>query len=349
MAENRINGKMFNKLTAVLLFLIFINGCGPSLQYTRDENKLQNKAKIKKESKSIMMTGEGSGISREDSIKAALRDSIEKSLGVFISAKTLTENNRLISDKILAYSRGYIENFEVLNETRENDLVKIKVLAEIKPEQLISNLSSIGCIEISGETYIYDAKLEIERKKIALKIMKEILGDTLKNGFKYEISKPEFSTDLKNEQTTSLMLLVRGVFKKDIWKIFEKVLRKFEIDETNYYFTMVPDMEVDFLKSRVALPVEIWRMLKEELERTSFSIIFCDNTEKDIFTVGMKAFHVDTVYMYDEQEVLYATPKFTRIPNGFLAKFNIPNVPFEKLNKVKYIKAEIVINSPVIE
>jgi hypothetical protein len=87
----------------------------------------------------VVAQGEASGTglnAKDKSIENALRNAVEKGFGVYIDSTTLTENAALISDQIVAETRGFVRSYDVLEERKENDLYITKVRAVVSLDKV---------------------------------------------------------------------------------------------------------------------------------------------------------------------------------------------------------------------
>jgi hypothetical protein len=88
--------------------------------------------------------GNARDIARAASIEDAQRRAVEQAIGILIDSQTQVENYRLISDKILSQSKGYIKRYTVAGETVDSGLLRVSINAEIAFGRLIDDLSGIG-------------------------------------------------------------------------------------------------------------------------------------------------------------------------------------------------------------
>ena len=79
-----------------LLILILLSGCAT----TKSEVKPSSDEKI------LPVIATGMGLTKENALKKAFRDAVEKTAGIYIDSTTLVEKAQLIEDKILKYSGG---------------------------------------------------------------------------------------------------------------------------------------------------------------------------------------------------------------------------------------------------
>jgi hypothetical protein len=75
--------------------------------------------------------GEGWGATRDAALRLAERDAVEKASGVAISARTRVENGMMKEEKLTATARGRVAGYEVLSETSERGLYRVKVRARV--------------------------------------------------------------------------------------------------------------------------------------------------------------------------------------------------------------------------
>ena len=85
-------------------------------------------------------------IARDKALDHALRNVIEKSVGVMISSTTEVENYEVKLDQILSESRGFINSYEVLSEVREGNLFRITIEADVGIGKLNSRMEAVNLI-----------------------------------------------------------------------------------------------------------------------------------------------------------------------------------------------------------
>ena len=92
-----------------------------------------------------------SGVGRDsaEANKNALRAAVEQAVGSIIDTETLVKNEEVISDKILSFSAGYVKSYKQLGEPKtENGLVSVRISAEVKRNELDSQLRSAGVVKV---------------------------------------------------------------------------------------------------------------------------------------------------------------------------------------------------------
>jgi len=91
--------------------------------------------------------GNDKGLARDQAIDDALRKAVEQTLGTFIQASTLVQNNMVVEDNILAWSDGYVRSHRIISEgladasTYEVNIEAVVELANLKNDwESVQNL-----------------------------------------------------------------------------------------------------------------------------------------------------------------------------------------------------------------
>ena len=91
--------------------------------------------------------GEDKALARDQAINDALRKAVEQTLGTFVQASTLVQNNMVVEDNILAWSDGYVRSYRVVSEgmvdasTFEATIEAVVELANLKNDwESVQNL-----------------------------------------------------------------------------------------------------------------------------------------------------------------------------------------------------------------
>ncbi|MGQ9679084.1 MAG: flagellar assembly protein T N-terminal domain-containing protein [bacterium] len=91
------------------------------------------------------LTG-GVDIARDQALKDALRKAVEQGVGVFVNSETRVANFQLLSDRIYSRADGYVSSYRLVNESREANLYRVTVRAQVKLERIEDDLKAIGIL-----------------------------------------------------------------------------------------------------------------------------------------------------------------------------------------------------------
>ena len=78
--------------------------------------------------------------------EAALRSAVEQVAGVLISSQSLAVNSQLVSDQVYSHSAGYVQSYEVLSQSTERNVVKVKVRAKVGTAALDRDLQAVQAL-----------------------------------------------------------------------------------------------------------------------------------------------------------------------------------------------------------
>lgn len=90
---------------------------------------------VKKGDNLVEVTVTGAGMDDKDALRDAQRKAVERGAGTFIYSQSETKDFALVRDTVLARSAGFIQSYEIISTTKNDDdtvTVKAKVVVSIK-------------------------------------------------------------------------------------------------------------------------------------------------------------------------------------------------------------------------
>ena len=123
---------------------------------------------------------EGVGTSPEAAKKNAFRNAVSKVVGSFIENDILIKNDKIIEDKLLEYSGGFVETFEIISESKDKDgLFKVKLKAKIAQQTVVEKLRSmkIDVKNVSGSNLKAQLDTQETMKKEGGKLINSIMEE----------------------------------------------------------------------------------------------------------------------------------------------------------------------------
>ena len=88
----------------------------------------------------VEVVAQGMGIDANSALLNAYSNAVQQALGLYIDAETLMQNDAIVRDKILTYSKGFIQEATKINESQANGLFQVKVHAKVKQQQLFEQV-----------------------------------------------------------------------------------------------------------------------------------------------------------------------------------------------------------------
>lgn len=139
----------------------------------------------------ITLVTSGTGLTKEEAIKNALRSALEQTYGAFVSSNSQVVNDELVKDEIVSISTGNIVSYEELSFIDSNPK-QVSVSAVISITRLQNYAQNKGMsAELAGNTFAMNLKMEELNKKnqdVALKHMLEQTRLMSHYLFDYELS-----------------------------------------------------------------------------------------------------------------------------------------------------------------
>lgn len=97
------------------------------------------------------VTVTGNGVSQSEAEGDALRNAIEKAVGVLVDSQTLVSKNTVLQDEIYTQSKGFITNYDVVNKQQDANGWQVTVNADVDDSpnsRLMSELTRLGIIDV---------------------------------------------------------------------------------------------------------------------------------------------------------------------------------------------------------
>ncbi|MBI4864810.1 MAG: hypothetical protein HY815_31820 [Candidatus Riflebacteria bacterium] len=99
----------------------------------------------------VVVTVDGVGTTSTEALDAALQAAVRQVVGTYVDATTLVKNDKLVEDKVLSLSRGYVSSFDKLSEEATPTGQKITIRATVETDHLV---------EVLRETHLIEARLD---------------------------------------------------------------------------------------------------------------------------------------------------------------------------------------------
>lgn len=257
-----------------------------------------------KDDQIITVVGKGVGIDKENALKDAYRDAIERAVGMYVDAEQMMKNGELVQDRILTFSNAYIERFDVKEEKKEsNGLFKVRILAQVKKSVLTKKMTEVlppQIFKVGRELQDAHAKLTTQNKRNvdSAAILKNALSKLNPRDLidvSLVSSTPFIRTEEKKPDKVYLHYLLKFEINMDKYKEFASVLdsalSQVSLDGTKDVRGVVERKENDRLKRVLNLDrfksfdEYHWSWAEEGFKRF------------DIYNVGLDAFYTVEIKM----------------------------------------------------
>lgn len=171
---------------------------------------------------------EGVGLTEKEARDNAFSNAVQSAIGVLVDATTLVKNDQLITDKVLTYSNGYIQQFKVISTSSKGGTTRTRIQADVKIDMLTAKLTELAVIgkrAVDGASMAAEVTTKEKRRQDALALIAEATRGFPATVLKTTVGKPVVA---KNKQSAETELLVPVTVEADMekYKAFDKQFRK---------------------------------------------------------------------------------------------------------------------------
>lgn len=92
----------------------------------------------------------GDGPNKEQALRAAMRNAVEKQVGVYIQSSTSVVDATVLEDKIFSHSQGYVTNYKILKEGKTGDGYFVTIQAFIDQKIMKDDINALTILRKSA-------------------------------------------------------------------------------------------------------------------------------------------------------------------------------------------------------
>ena len=121
------------------------------------------------------ITVTGYGNSKDEALKSAFQNAVEQEVGVLVDKRTVMRNNKLIKNKILTYSNGFIMDYKEVSAKQQMGFWTVEINALVESQKLLSKIKKIKIKpkKITGTKKLYAQVVsQVKTKFDAEKLLK---------------------------------------------------------------------------------------------------------------------------------------------------------------------------------
>jgi len=121
---------------------------------------------------------EGWGDTDEQALRDAFRNAIRQVLGAIVDAKTVVEEDRLVIDRIVSFSNGFIDHYDILETSSQAGHVYRRIMASVRKRDVTMHLRAERVSSsYDGRGLWPEAITKIERRRSASELLRDSLED----------------------------------------------------------------------------------------------------------------------------------------------------------------------------
>ena len=166
---------------------------------------------------------EGIGATADESLKDAFRNAVRQVVGAVVDAETLVKNDKIISDKVLTYSDGFVKTYDEISKKQDKGLFRTKIKATVERRSVIAKLkaANITIKDVDGKGIFAEVVTQLDAEKNAKELMEKTLEGFPLNVLKVEVvGKPNIVR--KDAARATIRLRIKFVVDLDAYKSFSQ-------------------------------------------------------------------------------------------------------------------------------
>ena len=122
--------RIMRNFVCFILSILCLSCVSQHLSYAASEATNLSAAPVNASAEGVgVIIDDNTAIARDQAIQDALRLVVEQAAGTMVSSETLVQNYEVLRDQIYSKSQGYIQRYEVTDESVEGNLYKVKIQA----------------------------------------------------------------------------------------------------------------------------------------------------------------------------------------------------------------------------
>ena len=173
---------MLKRYVILMVFLVFstatalaVPGAGDTVEV--DFAAGREATSIRPQVMEVVATGVG--IDPENALQNAFSHAIEHAVGVLVDAETRIENDEIVSDKVLTFSRGFVQKYTVTKQWEKGGLHYARIRARVAISKLAERLKAqnIAVREVPGELLYRQLKHELITEENAAEMFRRAMED----------------------------------------------------------------------------------------------------------------------------------------------------------------------------
>ena len=130
-----------------------------------------------------VVVAEGVGTGADDAVKDALRNAVRQVVGAVVDAQTLVKDDKIIADKVITYSGGFVKAFQELDKSERQGLFRVRIAAEVERRAVVAKLNeaNVKVTAVDGKGLFAEVVTDLEASKNAKSLLASALKDFPRN------------------------------------------------------------------------------------------------------------------------------------------------------------------------
>lgn len=220
----------------------------------------------------------GQGATKDEAVQDAIRKAVESATGVFVYSTSEVKDFTLVKDQIVTASRGYVKDFNVMQESKNEGIVFVKLNVTVDTDNIKAT------IKRSIETITYEDALKdyasivsrVERNKKYAEILKSISSRPLNELYQVDFAGYEIID--AGTKSADAVLTIRIAQNRFLWDTYYKALKQVgKVQKEDDFFDENNGTVIDYHENKNCV-----KYRSHDLSKKTLSASYCNGTDKII-------------------------------------------------------------------
>lgn len=125
----------------------------------------------------VEVVAQGMGIDANAALLNAYSNAVQQALGLYVDAETMVQNDQIVRDKILTYSKGFIQEAKEISNNQANGLFQVNIRAKVRRQQLLeqAKANNISVKAVEGASLHAQVESQLKQEKDAKALLEKAL------------------------------------------------------------------------------------------------------------------------------------------------------------------------------
>jgi hypothetical protein len=174
----------------------------------------------------------GSGLSKDEAVANGFQKAIEVVSGIVVLSDREARNRKLTKEEILNYSAGYVDKFEIVNESKDRSGVYVEMDVWVRSSKLAEHKLNSGkdLQNIDGTTLGAQYQTYLNERNQADALFRKIIGDYPRNAL--EIKQIESSISVDDYRNAKISILAEVQWNQRYFASLKELISTVQEDKT---------------------------------------------------------------------------------------------------------------------
>ena len=123
------------------------------------------------------VVAQGMGTDQSSALNNAYSNAVQQALGLYVDAETMVQNDQIVRDQILTYSKGFIQKADIVSQSQANGLFQVNIRAKVQRQKLLekAKASNITIKQVEGVSLHAQVETQIKQEQDAKALLEKTL------------------------------------------------------------------------------------------------------------------------------------------------------------------------------